>query len=732
MKTKSDLAGYLDISVRELNRILYSKSRDSYYRTILFYKRAGGIREINAVEGDLKNIQEKLLTKLSEDYLASIYCHGFTKERSIFTNASYHVKKKFLIKFDIKDFFPSIGFPRVQGMFMHYPFSFSKEVSVTLAHICSMGPGVGMLPQGGVTSPYVANMICRKLDSRLWGLAKNNNCNFTRYADDITFSTDDVNKLKIRDFEDRVCSIISEEGFEVNESKTKQMWPYHRQVVTGIIVNKKINVNRSYIRNLRAILYNCEKKGIESQIVKNVFKQEKGYRNSRLNIIFDGEWYILNGNKIDKEEATIKFLNHIKGRLFFVGQVIKQERIRNPKSSSKVYERLLLSFYKIIKSDKKLVTDSKEYQKFKGLVECEMRKFPELNDHTDWESRKIKIKKEVRERMEKENKTLLQKLGQIKNDQNELNEFKKNRQRKDLRFFLLMVASAEKMKEYLSYPIPDYDKNFQLLMSMKNTSDGIGLLVHQMQEGIHKSQIKEIMINNFYCHYFCFHYELRKLFEVYFDHLEKYILKSSDDIIEIKYNDGSELDNRMHALKKETRFGVEEVDSTDLVKMINDLISKKGSKEKIKINNQIKERPSFYTVTREVEKALSYILDSMLKHSSEITISSLNSEPEQYSIIIYSDTPSKQLDMAPSRNFANGKIRKALEHLYHSGCKDYSIIAPFTMPKSIVQKINMFKGIPDVVLYVSDGKYDDDVSKEIKNLVSKGTFMHIVTFELLT
>jgi len=730
MKTKNDLAGYIEIPVRKLNEILYSRSRDSYYRTILFYKRAGGIREINAVEGDLKNIQEKLLTKLSEDYLASIYCHGFTKERSILTNASYHVKKKFLIKFDIKDFFPSIGFPRVQGMFMQYPFSFSKDVSVILAHICCMGPGAGMLPQGGVTSPYVANMICRKLDSRLWGLAKNNNCNFTRYADDITFSTDDVNKLKIRNFEDRVCSIISEEGFEVNERKTKQMWPYHRQVVTGIIVNKKINVNRSYIRNLRAILYNCEKKGIESQIIKNEFKQEKGYRNSRLDIKLDGEGYIFKGNKINKEEATFKFLNHIKGRLFFVGQVIKEERKRNPKNSSKVYEKLLLNFYKIILSGKGIKNKkSPEFQKLKGVVECEMRRFTELSDHTDWQSRKIKSKNEIIESTQKENNSLLQALDEIKNDSKQLIEFIKDRQKKDLRFFFLGNASAEKIKSYLSYPIPDYEKNFKLLMSLRDSSGGVGLLVHEMSGGIHKDKIKEIMEKHFFCNYFYFHNEVRKPFERYFDYLEELISTASGDMIEIKNNDGSELDKKMRELKKETRFGLEEVDSTNLVKMINDLISKKVNKENTKINNEITVSPRFYTVTGEIKKALEQILQSMLKHSTEITIGSLSIKPDEYSIVIYSNTTEKQLDMVASRDFANGSIRKVTEHLYHGGCKDYSIIATFTQPKLMSRKVDMFKDFVDPVSTPGTDEVNEEISKDIRDLLKEDTFMHIVTFD---
>ena len=99
-----------------------------------------------------------------------------------------HRNKKLIISFDIEDFFPSITFARVSGMFQSEPFNFNKERSTILAQICCMDDGNnGPIAQGAVTSPYISNMICRKLDSRLHGLAQSLRMHYSRYADDMTF-----------------------------------------------------------------------------------------------------------------------------------------------------------------------------------------------------------------------------------------------------------------------------------------------------------------------------------------------------------------------------------------------------------------------------------------------------------------------------------------------------------------------------------------------------------------
>ena len=119
----------------------------------------------------LKGLQRKLLARLEKDFKPSAYAHGFTKGKSIISNAAYHRRKKCIIKVDIRDFFPSINFGRVQGMLQGAPFHFGAEAAVTLAQITCLDNEGGVLPQGAATSPYIANMICRRLDSRLAGIA---------------------------------------------------------------------------------------------------------------------------------------------------------------------------------------------------------------------------------------------------------------------------------------------------------------------------------------------------------------------------------------------------------------------------------------------------------------------------------------------------------------------------------------------------------------------------------
>ena len=128
-----------------------------------------------------------------------------------------HRNKKIIINYDIKDFFPSITFARVAGMFKGYPFNFSDEWSVILGQICCLDDN-GPIPQGAVTSPYISNMICRKLDSRLKHYAKSEKLDYSRYADDITFSTNKF--INIEALHAKVRNIIEHEGFELNDEKS--------------------------------------------------------------------------------------------------------------------------------------------------------------------------------------------------------------------------------------------------------------------------------------------------------------------------------------------------------------------------------------------------------------------------------------------------------------------------------------------------------------------------------
>jgi retron-type reverse transcriptase len=183
---------------------------------------------------------------------------------------------------DIKDFFPTITFKRVKGMFLS--FGYSEAVSIVLSLLCTEPPsekvsykgkiynvstGERTLPQGACTSPGITNIICRNMDKKIKNKAESFGFNYTRYADDLTFSCHSNSMRHTGKLLKDITSIVSFEGFQVHPDKTRVFHSSRRQEVTGIVVNKKLSVTRDDIRRFRAILHNCEKHGIESQNKEN-------------------------------------------------------------------------------------------------------------------------------------------------------------------------------------------------------------------------------------------------------------------------------------------------------------------------------------------------------------------------------------------------------------------------------------------------------------------------------
>jgi RNA-directed DNA polymerase len=182
----------------------------------------------------------------------------------------------------LKDFFPSVTFPRVKGIFQD--FGYSPAVATILALICTECPrrkvvydgkpyfvatGSRALPQGACTSPALSNLVTRKLDARLAGLAQKLGWNYTRYADDLTFSASGEAAQKTAWLLARVRHIVGEENFTVNEKKTRVLRPSTAQTVTGIVVNQRPNVPREMVRRIRAILHRARKEGLAAQNRRN-------------------------------------------------------------------------------------------------------------------------------------------------------------------------------------------------------------------------------------------------------------------------------------------------------------------------------------------------------------------------------------------------------------------------------------------------------------------------------
>jgi RNA-directed DNA polymerase len=186
LTSKRDVAGLLEVDYPVLAYHLYKSPRDSRYKTFNIPKKSGGLREITAPVTPLKIIQRKLNQVLQAVYRPRYSVHGFTRRKNVRTNAQQHSGQKYVFNIDLSDFFPSINFGRVRGLFMSGPFDHNAEVATILAQICCFD---GRLPQGAPTSPVISNMICSKMDGELQQLAKTHRCYFTRYVDDMTFST---------------------------------------------------------------------------------------------------------------------------------------------------------------------------------------------------------------------------------------------------------------------------------------------------------------------------------------------------------------------------------------------------------------------------------------------------------------------------------------------------------------------------------------------------------------
>ena len=144
-------------------------------------KASGEKRTIAVPPPVLMAWQRRFCEYLTASYVPKPSVHGFTKGRSICSNASEHVGRRLILNIDLRDFFPSIHFGRVRGLFASHPFNFSNVVASTLAQLCTRE---GELLQGAPTSPIISNLICRRLDTDLWRLTRSLGCKYTRYADD--------------------------------------------------------------------------------------------------------------------------------------------------------------------------------------------------------------------------------------------------------------------------------------------------------------------------------------------------------------------------------------------------------------------------------------------------------------------------------------------------------------------------------------------------------------------
>lgn len=361
MKTQDDLLNLLEqvkcyidgesgrehvpLQMKSLNYYKNIKVSGGFrYRTFTIKKKSGNIRIINAPCSGLKIFQTCLNFILQAFYQPNPNACGFVPGRSITDGAKRHVGKNYVLNIDLKDFFDTIDFHRVKTIFTLQPFNLEEEkenhnsLPYILANLCCYTKEVtrfdkagnpyqcvrNVLPQGAPTSPILTNIICRQMDRRLLGLAKRFRLSYSRYADDITFSTNMSGIFEQgSDFMVELRRIIEEDQkFRINEEKTRVQSKKYRQEVTGLVVNSKVNVTKRYVKQIRMWLYLWEHYGYEK--ASNCFQRD------------------YNRIKGQARHGT-NLENVIKGKLNYMKMIVGANNISYQKLADR-YEKLIKVF----------------------------------------------------------------------------------------------------------------------------------------------------------------------------------------------------------------------------------------------------------------------------------------------------------------------------------------------------------------------------------------------------
>jgi RNA-directed DNA polymerase len=266
-KTRYDVAALLGYKPSALSYIVFQIPKESKYTTFEIEKKGGGVRRIDAPIPKLKLLQKQLASVLYEclreieesEKRKNKLSHAFRKGFSIVSNAKAHHSRRYVLNIDLQNFFPSLNFGRVRGFFLkNHHFKLAQPIATLIAQIACND---GVLPQGSPCSPILSELLTHFLDMRLVRHAAKNKCSYTRYADDITFSTNQkafpaALAVPIGDgwaVADELRSRIKDAGFAINNAKTRMQLRGSRQTVTGLTVNEKVNVSQRYYKLARAM-----------------------------------------------------------------------------------------------------------------------------------------------------------------------------------------------------------------------------------------------------------------------------------------------------------------------------------------------------------------------------------------------------------------------------------------------------------------------------------------------
>lgn len=276
-----DLEKLFWFSYNEL--VFFSLSKRWKYKKIEILKRSWKVRTLYSPVYKLKRAQRIILKEIlykKSNYLLIDNVTWFIPQKSIVDNAKYHIWKKYILKLDIKDFFPSITQDRIFWLFRK-EYNLDYSTSMYLSWLCCYN---NQLPQWAPTSPILSNLIARFLDYRLIWLIKSYNSNkfllelsYSRYADDLTFSFN--KKINVNWFINYIIWILLEEWFFPNYEKINLISAWKQQKVTWLVVNSKVSVGRKYYKKLKSIFYNISKNWfLDEMLIWNSKNENKIYK----------------------------------------------------------------------------------------------------------------------------------------------------------------------------------------------------------------------------------------------------------------------------------------------------------------------------------------------------------------------------------------------------------------------------------------------------------------------
>jgi RNA-directed DNA polymerase len=296
-------------------------NRNNHYSYYLIKKKKGGFRRIVSPYKDLKFMQSWIKENILDKVEASQQATGFIKGKSILNNAKSHENSSVILNLDLSNFFESITEKRVFGIFKSL--GYSKNLAIEFAKICTAQMSEekydaipqekqeyfqeiyqlkeSVLVQGAPTSPALSNLVCRRLDLRLSKLSNKLGINYSRYADDITFSGNDNNLPSL----DIIKKIINDEDFQINWNKVGKYKKGQRQIVTGLLIDGKVRVPKSFKKEIYRHLHFCSKYGAFSHFQR--ICPDKGYRKEWLL----GKIYFIYAIEPDEAKKMLKIANTI-------------------------------------------------------------------------------------------------------------------------------------------------------------------------------------------------------------------------------------------------------------------------------------------------------------------------------------------------------------------------------------------------------------------------------------